>query len=493
MNVKNKLRKPNLKIVATTIFILGLALGGIFGYRVATSAYIGDVTEVWVNPPFHEASYVIGQYNSTFYYAKNGTTGNYDYFGSNATTVTQATIESISIGLILLKGTLAFTGSRLWMRSNVHLTGMGVDLTTLNLADGFEIGSESTDSVENVTISYLTVNTGTTSAAFSFGGNAGTLRNHISLQHVKVINNQEYPSGGNAGLIIFWAGPSDGDVDDEILDQYNSMLDVTFLTNVPITSDAISISFQRWFRMEACHVEARVAIFKCKSSAFVGNTVIIRYGYTNTGFYITGKAINIAITGNVLEEVGGETGSCGIKANIDVAETVESITISGNTIKGFYNGVEFVGNVSHSSITGNTFYNTSEAAITIASTGSYYPHHNIISSNVIYDPNGHGYAGIGAIILSHAQYTIVTCNNIDNQHSSVINYGVWLLNCQHTVVSDLVAHNLDSWYILEEGTTDYSTIIGCDTYDAYGGTYGIKLVGANSHASMCWNGTSWIA
>jgi len=92
------MNKPNLKIVLATIFILGLTLGGIFGYRAAVGAYVGDVTDIYVNPPFSEASYVVGQYNSTHYYAKNGTTGNYDYLSTNASQIINWAIGNLTSG-----------------------------------------------------------------------------------------------------------------------------------------------------------------------------------------------------------------------------------------------------------------------------------------------------------------------------------------------------------------------------------------------------------
>jgi hypothetical protein len=46
--------------------------------------YYRDGRKITLNEPASEASYVVGRYNSTFYYMKNGTTGNYDFLSTNA-------------------------------------------------------------------------------------------------------------------------------------------------------------------------------------------------------------------------------------------------------------------------------------------------------------------------------------------------------------------------------------------------------------------------
>jgi len=46
------------------------------------------------------------------------------------------------------------------------------------------------------------------------------------------------------------------------------------------------------------------------------------------------------------------------------------------------------------------------------------------------------------------------------------------------------------WGILEDGTSDYNTIIGCNTRG--GSTGGIFKTGTNTHVNLCWNNTVWI-
>jgi len=62
--------------------------------------YVEDVTEPWITLPLQEASYVIGQYNSSHYYARNwtgyGTSANkgYEFLESNKTQVIQNCMDS---------------------------------------------------------------------------------------------------------------------------------------------------------------------------------------------------------------------------------------------------------------------------------------------------------------------------------------------------------------------------------------------------------------
>jgi len=133
------MNKPNLKIVLATIFVLGLTVGGIFGYRVAMSAYVGDVSDVYVNPPFSEASYVVGQYNSTHYYAKNGTTGNYDYLSTNASYVIQLAFNGLSSGRdwlekVVVKGDFSITNT-ITIPSYTYLDLSQATLTLANSAN----------------------------------------------------------------------------------------------------------------------------------------------------------------------------------------------------------------------------------------------------------------------------------------------------------------------------------------------------------------------
>jgi len=78
--------------VLVTAILLALLATSI---QYARTIYVGNVTEVWVQPPLHEAGYVVGVYNSTYYYAKNGTTGEMDFIGTSLTTVINSAITAL--------------------------------------------------------------------------------------------------------------------------------------------------------------------------------------------------------------------------------------------------------------------------------------------------------------------------------------------------------------------------------------------------------------
>jgi len=120
-----------------------LSVGFVGYYFGSLGAYVGDVTEVWVQPPFHEASYVVGVYNSTYYYAKNSTDGKYVTVNSNARTTIHSVLKNntkivLGAGTFVLDKPIGYE----WGHSenaikadNVELCGLGVNTTTLKLAD----------------------------------------------------------------------------------------------------------------------------------------------------------------------------------------------------------------------------------------------------------------------------------------------------------------------------------------------------------------------
>lgn len=100
-----KRMKVGIAVLLCLAFLLGSAVT-----QLVIGLYPANVTTVWVNnPPLHEADYIIGVYNSTHYYAKNGTTGFIEFCGTNASQIIQQTINSLPNGRtwkekIILKG-----------------------------------------------------------------------------------------------------------------------------------------------------------------------------------------------------------------------------------------------------------------------------------------------------------------------------------------------------------------------------------------------------
>lgn len=72
------------------------------GFYIARSGYVGDVTEQWYRPS-QEATYIIGQYNSTHYYMQNHTGfgyeayDGYEYMSTNASAVINNAIGNLPV------------------------------------------------------------------------------------------------------------------------------------------------------------------------------------------------------------------------------------------------------------------------------------------------------------------------------------------------------------------------------------------------------------
>jgi len=109
MNVKSKIPKNvKLKTYLVTILLVSVIFIGALSYTIG-QPYIGDVSEVWVQPPFSEASYVVGEYNSTHYYARNSSTGEYEWLSTNASSVINNALGGLTSGRtwkekVVLKG-----------------------------------------------------------------------------------------------------------------------------------------------------------------------------------------------------------------------------------------------------------------------------------------------------------------------------------------------------------------------------------------------------
>ena len=140
----NKKQIRNSLIVAVLVSILCATT---YYVGVSSVSYPGTTSEVWVNPPFSEASYVVGQYNSTYYYAKNGMTGKYDFLSSNARAVINNVFGNITavppqkivvlIGNFTLDGALV-VGSYTYVDATqaVLIMGVGVSSDTVQFASG---------------------------------------------------------------------------------------------------------------------------------------------------------------------------------------------------------------------------------------------------------------------------------------------------------------------------------------------------------------------
>lgn len=130
MKIQNKIR---IAIVTTLIISL---LFGVWLGRFVYPAYIEDVTEAWITQPLQEASYLIGEYNSTHYYARNatgyGTSINkgYEALSSNATSIINNALGNLTTGRtwyekVVCYGNFTLTGGtiKVWNWTEFELIG----------------------------------------------------------------------------------------------------------------------------------------------------------------------------------------------------------------------------------------------------------------------------------------------------------------------------------------------------------------------------------
>ncbi|RLI52872.1 MAG: hypothetical protein DRP09_17010, partial [Candidatus Thorarchaeota archaeon] len=121
--------KKKMKVGIAALLCLAFALGSTITYLVVGSPYPPDVTRVKVNhPPLHEADYIVGVFNSTHYYAKNGTTGDYDYILSNFKTLLSNIIKD-NTKIYIMEGDYWFTSYLTVTVHNVTIQGAGMKNT----------------------------------------------------------------------------------------------------------------------------------------------------------------------------------------------------------------------------------------------------------------------------------------------------------------------------------------------------------------------------
>lgn len=90
--------KPAAYTILSVIVTDSLGNYGTDAGVVWDPAYPGAVGELWINPLVYAESYIVGQYNSTFYYAKNGTNGNFDYIGTDQTVLFSNPMGNLTAG-----------------------------------------------------------------------------------------------------------------------------------------------------------------------------------------------------------------------------------------------------------------------------------------------------------------------------------------------------------------------------------------------------------
>jgi len=181
-------RKIKTKILTVSLVVTVLCVGLLGYYFGALAAYVGDVSEVWIQPPFHQANYVVGPYNSTFYYGMNGTTGEYEWLSTNVGIIINSAIDEANGGdIYLASGTFTLPASTGIDADQVgtHLHGAGYD-TVIAVSGTFA------DHIIHVTADYVTISdlridgTGQTASYDGIvedgNGNGGLIVHHVTVQ-----------------------------------------------------------------------------------------------------------------------------------------------------------------------------------------------------------------------------------------------------------------------------------------------------------------------
>jgi hypothetical protein len=175
--------------ILTVLLVATLVSVGFLGYYFGVRAgYVGVVSEVWVQPPFYESSYVVGVYNSTFYYGMNGTTGEYEWLSTNVGTIINSAIDGANGGDIYLRsGTFTLSASTGIDVDQIgtHLRGAGYD-TVIAVSGTFA------DHIIHVTADYVTISdlridgTGQTASYDGINedgnGNGGLFVYHVTVE-----------------------------------------------------------------------------------------------------------------------------------------------------------------------------------------------------------------------------------------------------------------------------------------------------------------------
>jgi len=143
MNLKNKIPSTvkTKTYLYTVLFMCIIFLGSLL---LSRSAYVADETEAWLTQPLQEASYIIGEYNSTHYYARNstgyGTSANkgYEWLDDNKTIICQSANDALTNGgtIVLMQGTYTLSSTNRITLNNdeIHVFGQGFKNTYITTA-----------------------------------------------------------------------------------------------------------------------------------------------------------------------------------------------------------------------------------------------------------------------------------------------------------------------------------------------------------------------
>jgi len=464
--------KTKTKIGIAALLSLAFLLGSAVT-QLVIGLYPANVTTVWVNnPPLHEADYIIGVYNSTHYYAKNGTTGEIEFCGTNASQVTNNAISAIESkgGIIFIKaGTYELSNSIIG-KSNIEIIGEGgtilsvsTHITPIKFGDG-------TNLVQNFTIKHLTINLGNQVPVDDWYGIWLNYVDNFRIENVEIYGQQPATGIRTAaiamdkatngvvskchihntvnGIVPRWSGTKKIIITDNIVHDINIHDGI-----VPYQTDGdISIvgNIVYGCNRSGILIDGGVGSTRNNNTVVIGNVVFdCHWGIQSYGSKM------VTITGNTVRN----NTECGIYIN---AQSDFGFVISSNLVEGNGDGIR-IRESRYGTITGNTVRENDGSGISLYSNS----HYNTVTSNNVYLNDQHG------ICLNGSSYCSVTGNTIkDNSQEQNAGFSELLLtnssasthSTHDTITGNIIrcTQSNKAEYGIRENTDgeDYNLIVG---------------------------------
>ena len=309
------------------------------------------------------ASYIIFKVGDTIY-AKNGTTGEIEFCGTDASQIINNAINSLECGAILIKrGTYEITET-IKLKSYIMLKGEGKYATKLIIkgATG-KIDGISIENTSGVRICDLWVDCRTYDQCATI---AGQNVNNCTIYNCKLENLDEI-------FAVYFAGPSNPDVENNVLDKNNKMINCEVYGE--FTGDVLSWSYQMDSQIVGCEIYGRVALYLGKNNIFANNII---YGSPNQGIWITGDYYNLNIYGNIFRNLpNGDA--------IRVTGNVYGLKVANNLfldVGGDGGQAIYLGDYCQAEIENNKFYGTNSQGIVVGCNGKI-----VLNGNTFFNCN----------------------------------------------------------------------------------------------------------
>ncbi|RLI48648.1 MAG: hypothetical protein DRP09_21250, partial [Candidatus Thorarchaeota archaeon] len=502
-----KKMKVGIAVLLCLAFLLGSAVT-----QLVIGLYPANVTTVWVNnPPLHEADYIIGVYNSTHYYAKNGTTGEIEFCGTNASQVIINTFSSISDGdtVYIKKGLYSITG-RIWVNKSLKIFGDGIDSTTL-YDDTSGFGKPwFTVHASHVQIEGITFSGNYKSEAIfhirRYSGDSDI--SDITIRNCKF---EKPKTTHDAGAIFtVW------DTEQSEFKLYDITVENCIFTNdLDSTYDNVAFSYVQDVTIKNCWINLTKTfiLYKSKNCKVIGNTFVGFNSYASLvigmgGHIVSDNHFNCTVPIKVTAEGMSYNGTTIISGNhfygrksdhtggngLYIISTVASgaigkLVISNNIFRHTVRGVmtesvpsqvdikEFI-------ISDNIFDDISGSAIYLSNFTNV-----VIEGNIITNPNQND-GQYDGITIKYSTNIVISSNIIQSTWTTKAYRGIRIYDSYNITITDSVIENCSYRGIIEESESDWNIIIGVRAVDS---PHNIIISGANTKCHLCYNGTSWIS